>query len=65
MGMVIFALTCAGFIYHWGLLSGFCGFIIGVMGMGCLSVVITPFQYLRLPAIAAIYLCCFMLEIII
>src|SRR5688572_23149635 len=57
--------TIAGFIWQWGILSGICGWLVGLMAVGCLSVVIAPFKYVKLSGLAALYLCCVALEILI
>lgn len=57
--------ACTGFIFVLGVMSGICGFIVGLMGVGCLCVALSPFNYLRLPGIAFIYVCAIILEITI
>ncbi len=62
---LLLAATLAGFIFNWGIASGISGFVVGLMGVGCLSVVMDPFNYLRVPGLAAIYVCCVFLEMTI
>ena len=62
---VLLLVTAIGFILTLGLLSGSCSFLIGLMGVGCLSVALEPFNYFRYPTIAILYLCSVALEIFI
>lgn len=64
-GTALGLVACTGFVFQWGLAAGIAGFAVGLMGVGCLSVILTPFQYLRLPGVAAIYVCCLILELVI
>lgn len=63
-GLLLLA-ALGGFIFNWGVASGIIGFMVGLMGVGCLSVVIDSFNYLRMPGVAAIYMCCVLLEMTI
>ena len=65
IGAALLLVACVGFVVQWGLGSGIFGFFVGLMAVGCLSVVIEPFNYLRVPGVAAIYVCCVILEIIL
>lgn len=65
IGFALLLVACVGFVLQWGLGSGIFGFFVGMMAVGCLSVVIEPFNYLRTPAVAAIYVCCVILEMIV
>jgi hypothetical protein len=65
IGVVLALIACVGFVFHWGVAGGISGFFVGLMTVGCLSVVIEPFQYLRMQGVAAIYVCCVLLEIIL
>ena len=65
IGVVLLLATCVGFVFQWGLASGIFGFFVGLMTVGCLSVIIEPFNYLRLREVMAIYVCCTLLEIIL
>ncbi len=65
VGGLLLGAALAGFITHWGIASGIIGFVVGLMGVGCLSVVIDPFNYLRRQSVAAIYGCCVLLEMTI
>ncbi|MFD2148256.1 hypothetical protein [Mucilaginibacter antarcticus] len=65
LGAVLLLITAVGFVCAIGLLSGLCGFVVGLMGVGCLSVVLEPFNYLRLPGVVGLYFCCVALEILI
>lgn len=65
LGSVLLLATAIGFVLTLGLLSGFCSFLIGLMGVGCLSVALEPFNYLRYPTIAVLYICSVALEIFI
>jgi hypothetical protein len=65
LGGALLFITAIGFVYTMGLLSGLCGFVVGLMGVGCLSVALAPFNYLRLPGVVALYSCCVVLEIFI
>jgi len=65
IGVALWLVACAGFVFEWGLASGLFGFFVGLMAVGCLSVVIEPFNYLRIPGVAAIYVSCVLLEIIV
>ncbi len=65
IGAALLLLTAVGFIWQWGALSGSCGWLVGLMGVGCLSAIITPFQYIKMPALIALYLCFVALEIFI
>ncbi|OIN60685.1 hypothetical protein [Arsenicibacter rosenii] len=64
-GTVLWLGACTGFIVQWGVGAGCCGFITGLMAVGGLSVMLEPFQYLRVPGITAIYICCVILEIFV
>ncbi|GAB3716914.1 hypothetical protein GCM10027592_58640 [Spirosoma flavus] len=65
IGTVLSLVACVGFVFQWGLASGIFGFFVGLMTVGCLSVVIEPFNYLRVQGVAAIYVCCVILEMIL
>ena len=65
LGGFLLVITAIGFILTLGLLSGSCSFVIGLMGVGCLSVALEPFNYLRLPTVAVLYISCVVLEILI
>lgn len=65
IGFALLLVACVGFVFQWGLASGIAGFFVGLMAVGCLSVVIEPFNYLRLLSVAAIYGCCVLLEMIL
>ncbi|QKZ13208.1 hypothetical protein [Spirosoma sp. KUDC1026] len=65
VGAVLALITCVGFVLQWGLASGIAGFFVGLMTVGCLSVIIEPFNYLRVQGVAAIYVCCVVLEMIV
>ena len=65
VGVALWLVACVGFIFQWGLGSGILGFFVGLMGVGCLSVIIEPFNYLRVPGVAAIYVSCVILEMIL
>ena len=65
IGGVLVLAALVGFIFTWGIASGMRGCIVGLMGVGCLSVVIDPFNYLRVQGLAAIYVCCVLLEMTI
>lgn len=65
IGVALLLATCVGFTFQWGLASGILGFFVGLMTVGCLSVIIEPFNYLRKQEVAAIYVCCTLLEIIL
>jgi len=65
MGAILLLLTGVAFIFKLGIMSGICSFVIGLMGVGCLSVILTPFHYLRLPQVAALYICSVAFEIFI
>lgn len=65
IGLALLLIACVGFVGQWGLASGIVGFFVGLMAVGCLSVVIEPFNYLRMPGVTAIYVCCVLLEIIV
>lgn len=65
IGVALLLAACMGFIVQWGLASGILGFFVGLMTVGCLSVVIEPFNYLRKQEVVAIYICCTLLEFIL
>jgi hypothetical protein len=65
LGGVLLLITAIGFVLTLGLLSGLCSFMIGLMAVGCLSVALEPFNYLRLPGVAILYICSVALEIFI
>ncbi|WP_028526892.1 hypothetical protein [Runella limosa] len=65
IGVSLLLASSVGFIFQWGLASGLFGFFVGLMTVGCLSVIIEPFSYLRLREVMAIYVCCTLLEIIL
>ena len=65
IGTALSIIACVGFVFQWGLGSGIFGFFVGLMGVGCLSVVIEPFNYLRIQGVAAIYISCVILEMIL
>lgn len=64
-GVTLGMIACVGFIVQWGVASGLFGFLTGLMVMGCLSVIIEPFNYLRKQDVVAIYACCVLLEIML
>jgi hypothetical protein len=63
-GLAIALLLSAsiGFVVKMGLMSGICGFILGLMGVGCLCVLLMPFRYIRLQGVAILYICSVALE---
>lgn len=65
IGVALLLATCVGFVFQWGLASGIFGFFVGLMTVGCLSVIIEPFNYLRKQSVVAIYVCCMILEMIL
>lgn len=65
IGVALLVFACVGFVFQWGLASGISGFVVGLMAVGCLSVVIEPFNYLRISGVAALYVACVILEIIL
>lgn len=65
IGIALLVVACVGFVFQWGLASGIFGFFVGLMAVGCLSVIIEPFNYLRTLQVAAIYVGCVILEIIV
>lgn len=65
IGIALLVVACVGFVLQWGLGSGISGFLVGLMAVGCLSVVIEPFNFLRTPGVAALYVGCVILEIIL
>jgi len=64
-GGVLLLVAGVGFVAQWGLASGIAGFFVGLMAVGCLSVIIEPFGYLRAQGVAALYVLCVILEIVI
>lgn len=65
IGVALLVVACVGFILQWGLGSGITGFFVGLMAVGCLSVVIEPFNSLRTPGVVALYVGCVILEILV
>lgn len=65
IGVALLLVTCVGFVFQWGLASGISGFFVGLMAVGCLSVAIEPFNYLRVQGVAAIYVGSVLLEMIL
>ncbi|RYF77161.1 MAG: hypothetical protein EOO39_04615 [Cytophagaceae bacterium] len=65
IGVALILVASVGFVLQWGLASGLFGSFVGLMAVGCLSVVIEPFNYLRVSGVAAIYVCCVLLEMIL
>ncbi|RAJ90828.1 hypothetical protein LX87_05457 [Larkinella arboricola] len=65
IGVALSLAACVGFVAQWGLASGLFGFFVGLMAVGCLSVVIEPLNYLRVQGVAAIYISCVLLEMIL
>ncbi len=63
-GLAIALLLAAsvGFVLKMGVMSGICGFIVGLMGVGCLCVLLMPFRYIRLQGVAILYICSVALE---
>lgn len=65
IGVALLIAACVGFVVRWGLASGIFGFFVGLMAVGCLSVVVEPFNYLRVQGVAALYVCCVILEVLL
>lgn len=65
IGIALLVVACVGFVLQWGLGGGISGFFVGLMAVGCLSVVIEPFNYLGILGVAALYVGCAILEILL
>lgn len=65
IGVALLLIAGVGFVFQWGLAGGLSGFFVGLMAVGCLSVVLEPFNYLRIQGVAVLYVCCVLLEIIL
>ncbi|RCH53846.1 hypothetical protein DJ568_15000 [Mucilaginibacter hurinus] len=61
-GFLLVLAALAGFVSTLGLMSGICGFLTGLMGVGCLSVVLAPVNYLRMPVVGLLYVCSTIME---
>ncbi|MBL4677139.1 MAG: hypothetical protein JKY70_13170 [Mucilaginibacter sp.] len=64
-GGLLCTITLVLFIIKLGLFSGVCAAIVGLMGVGCLSLVLQPFNYLRWSSVMALYAIFLILEILI
>ncbi len=58
-------LTAALFVARFGPMTGLCAWLVGLMGVGCLVVVLAPFRYLSPAAVGALYACLLTLEIVL
>lgn len=65
VGSALFLSTTVIFVLMLGLMSGICASLVGLMGVGCLTVSLQPFNYLRLSTVGFLYALSLILELFI
>lgn len=65
IGIGLLLLATALFIVQFGWMSGICASIVGLMGIGCLVVLISPFRYINAKAVAMLFAFFLILEFLI
>lgn len=65
MGLFLMLLATLLFVGKWGLMTGLCASLVGLMGLGCLVVLVQPFQYIQEKGLIAIYLIFLSLELFV
>ena len=65
MGGVLCLAATALFIAKLGWMSGISASIIGLMGIGCLTVTLQPFNYLRIETVVLLYVFSLILELLV
>ena len=56
-------LTAVLFVVKFGVMTGLCAWLVGLMGVGCLIVALAPFRYLGPVAVGLLYALCLTLEV--
>lgn len=65
MALALFLIAIIGAIYTVGIACGLFAFIVILMCMGCLIVLFFPFSYFGIRTVLGLYLCSFLIEILI
>jgi hypothetical protein len=65
VGGVLMLLVTIAFIVQWGWMTGICASLIGLMGIGCLVVLLNPFRYVNEKGVVALYAFFVMLEFLV
>lgn len=65
MGGILFFMVTVAFVFQFGWMSGICASIVGLMGVGCLVVMLAPFKYLNIKLLIVFYIFSVTLEIFI
>jgi hypothetical protein len=65
IGSMLFLLSTGLFVWKWGWMSGICGSMVGLMGIGSLVVALHPFRYISEKAVLAFYIFFLILELFI
>lgn len=65
IGSMVLLITAALFVMRAGWMSGLSAWLVGIMGIGSLVVLLSPFHYLRTHQVIMLYMLCFTLEILI
>lgn len=65
LGAVLILLAIALFVAKWGWMTGICAGLIGLMGTGCLMVILHPFHYLQEKDVIMLYIVFVLLEFFI
>ncbi len=65
LGSALLVLATGLFIVKWGPMTGICASIVGLMGVGCLIVLLSPLHYISGKIVVAIYALCTALELFI
>ncbi len=55
IGVALFLLAMVLFVMKWGFMTGICTGIVGLMGLGCLVVLIHPFRFINEKSIIFLY----------
>ena len=63
MAALLMTVSIALFIMKLGWMSGICASLVGVMGIGCLVVLLSPLKYISRPALLLGYFAFFILEL--
>jgi hypothetical protein len=65
IGILLLLITAALFVMKMGWMSGLCAWLVGLMGIGSLVIMLSPFRYLRPGEVIVLYIICLSLEIFI
>ena len=62
-GSALALLTAVLFVVKFGVMTGLCAWLVGLMGVGCLVVALAPFRYLSPALVGLLYALCLTLEV--